>query len=95
MLASNFTNNKLLQKYFNPMCRYVINRFLQISEEVSFLDYNFINKETPAQVFSCKFCEIFRSTYFTEHLRTTAFEIWKAVIVNGWKPYDELCYNEL
>ena len=26
-------------------------------------------KETLAQVFSCKFCEIFRNTLFTEHLR--------------------------
>ena len=30
-------------------------------------------KETPTQVFSCKFCEIFKSTFFTEHLWTIAF----------------------
>ena len=35
--------------------------------------WNSINKETLAQVFSCEFCEIFKNTYFTEHLRTTAF----------------------
>ena len=29
-------------------------------------------KETPAQVFSCEFCEISRNTFFTEHLWTTA-----------------------
>ena len=30
---------------------------------------NFINKETLlAQVFSCEFCEIFKKTFFTEHL---------------------------
>ena len=23
--------------------------------------------ETPAQVFSCEFCEIFKNTFFTEH----------------------------
>ena len=34
---------------------------------------NFIKKETLAQVFSCKFCEIFKSTFFTEHLWTIAF----------------------
>ena len=28
---------------------------------------NFV-KETPAQVFSCEYCEIFKSTYFEEHL---------------------------
>ena len=33
---------------------------------------NFIKKEALAQVFSCEFCEIFKNTFFTEHLRTTA-----------------------
>ena len=28
---------------------------------------NFIKKETPVQVFSCEFCEIFKNTYFVEH----------------------------
>ena len=35
---------------------------------------NFIKKETLAQVFSCKFCNIFKNTFFTEQLRTTASE---------------------
>ena len=26
-------------------------------------------KETPTQLFSCKICEIFNNTFFTEHLR--------------------------
>ena len=30
---------------------------------------NFIKKDTLTQVFSCEFCEIFRSTFFTENLR--------------------------
>ena len=29
---------------------------------------NFIRKETLTQVFSCKFCEIFKNTFCTEHL---------------------------
>ena len=29
-------------------------------------------KETPAQVFSCEYCKIFKNTYFEEHLRTAA-----------------------
>ena len=29
---------------------------------------NFIKKETLAQVFSCKFCEISKNTFFIEHL---------------------------
>ena len=33
---------------------------------------NFIKKETLAQVFSCEFCEIFKNTFSTEHLWTTA-----------------------
>ena len=40
---------------------------------------NFINKETLAQVFSCEFCEIFKNTFFTEHLRTTASILWTLV----------------
>ena len=30
-------------------------------------------KETPVQVFSSEFCEIFKNIYFEEHLRMTAF----------------------
>ena len=33
---------------------------------------SFIKKETQAQVFSCKFYEISKTTFLTEHLRTTA-----------------------
>ena len=28
--------------------------------------------ETPTQVFSCEYYEIFKNTYFEEHLRTAA-----------------------
>ena len=31
--------------------------------------------ETLTQVFSSKYCEIFRSTYFEEHLQTAA-QLW-------------------
>ena len=33
---------------------------------------SFIKKETLAQVFSYEFCEIFKNTFFVEHLRATA-----------------------
>ena len=33
---------------------------------------NFIKKEIVAQVFSCEFCEIFKNTFFIEHLWMTA-----------------------
>ena len=29
---------------------------------------NFINKEIPTQVFSCEYCEIFKTSFFEEHL---------------------------
>ena len=29
-------------------------------------------KQTPTQVFSCEYCEIFKSTYFDGHLQTAA-----------------------
>ena len=34
--------------------------------------YNFIKKETLAQVFSCEFFEISKNNFFTEHLQATA-----------------------
>ena len=34
---------------------------------------NFIKKETLAQMLSCEFGEIFKNTFFTQHLRATTF----------------------
>ena len=31
-----------------------------------------LKKQALAQVFSCKFCEIFKKTFFTEHLLATS-----------------------
>ena len=31
--------------------------------------YNFIKKQTLAQLFSCEFCEIPKNTFFIEYLR--------------------------
>ena len=36
---------------------------------------NFIKNESLAQVFYCEFYEISKNTFFTEHLRTTAFGV--------------------
>ena len=33
---------------------------------------NFTKNKTVAQMFSCEFCKIFKNTFFTEHLWTTA-----------------------
>ena len=37
--------------------------------------YNFIEKETPVQVFSCEFCKIFKNNVFTEYIWTTPSEM--------------------
>ena len=36
----------------------------------------FIKKEVLAQIFSCEFCKIFKSTFFIEHLWATASSMW-------------------
>ena len=37
-------------------------------------------KEAPAQVFLYEFCYIFMNTFFTEHLRSAASEIYKTLL---------------
>ena len=37
--------------------------------------YNFIKKESLAQVFSCKFCKIFKNTFSVEHARWLLLKI--------------------
>ena len=39
-------------------------------KKVAGLACHFIKKVTPAQVFSCEYCEICKNTFFTEHLWT-------------------------
>ena len=41
--------------------------------------FNKVAGLTLAQVFSCEFCEISKSTFFTEHLWTTAFVFYVAL----------------
>ena len=49
-------------------------------------------KMTSAQVFSCKFWEIFENIFYTEHLRTTASAIpWKYRHIN---PFWELVFSK-
>ena len=36
--------------------------------------------ETPAQVFSCEFCKIFKNRYFVEHLGTHASEMYIMIV---------------
>ena len=51
-------------------------KILQNSEENTFARVcNFIKKDTLAQVFSREFCEIFKNTFFIEHLQATASDL--------------------
>ena len=50
-------------------------------------------KETPTQVFSCEFCELFKNSYFVEDLQTTGSEtlVWGSLFnknarVTAWRP---------
>ena len=43
--------------------------------------FNFITKETLAQLFSCEFYEISKNTFFTEHLWATASDFFKSMMV--------------
>ena len=40
-----------------------------------------LKKETLAQLFSCKFCKIFKNTFFTEHLRQLLLYLEKIVFL--------------
>ena len=44
---------------------------------------NFI-KKTPTQVFYCEFCEIFKNTFFTEHLPATAYVFYSVFDSVDW-----------
>ena len=57
----------------------------QLTNCLSVFDHsasNFFKKETLAQVFSCEFCQIFKNTFFTEH-------IWWLLLPVPW---NELTY---
>ena len=41
----------------------------------------FFRKETAAQVFSCEFSEIFKNTFFIEHLRWLLLKNFAVIIV--------------
>ena len=63
------TRGVLQQKVFLEISQ---NSQQNICARVSFLiKLNFIKKQTLAQVFSCEFCEIYKNTFLTEHLRAT------------------------
>ena len=53
------------------------------------LDLQLSWKDTPTQVFSCKYCEDFKNSYFEEDLKTAASEAF------AWSLCDELFEKNL
>ena len=52
------------------------------------------NKDTLTQVFSCKFCEISKNIFFTEHLRAVASDINEVLAsLEVRKPTFSWCYS--
>ena len=46
----------------------------------SHLNLQLFQKVTPAEAYSCEFCEIFKNTFFTGHLQTTVSAVDKAFL---------------
>ena len=51
------------------------------TETIEITEDNPSENETLASVFSCKFCEIFKNIFFTEHFQVTASAIRMQVVV--------------
>ena len=65
----SFLNNLI---WISDFCDAILS-FFRSSQRWCFIEkaYNYIKKETLAQVFSFEFSELFRNTFFEEHLQTT------------------------
>ena len=55
--------------FLHPVALYNILLNIKIFNTIGLQLYS---KENPTQVFSCEHCEIFKNTYFEEHLQTNA-----------------------
>ena len=55
---------------------------------------NFIKKETLAQLFSCKYCEIFKNSFFIEHLWWLLLYSEKIVEIKNpfFNPYEDFIF---
>ena len=68
-----------------------------ILKNISTTASNVIEKETPTQLFSCEFCELFKKTYFREHLRMAGSKtpvrgvlFNKVASLTAWRPLTAL-----
>ena len=60
-----------------------------------FTGCNFTKKEALTQFFSCEFREIFKNTFFTEHLRTTASDPSPLLLLHSFsKTFPKICFLE-
>ena len=59
-----------------------------------FTGYNFTKKEALTRFFSGEFREIFKSTFFTEHLRTTASDPSPLLLHSFSKTFPKICFLE-
>ena len=55
------------------------NNCARVSSLMKLQACSLIKKETLAQLFSYKFCEISKNTFFTEHIWTTASDYKKSI----------------
>ena len=61
---------------------------------------NLTKKESPTQVFSCEFCETFKNTIFTKHLRATASDLidkdlWWEIVTGAETVSNEASENQV
>ena len=70
--VAKFTRKRLCQSLFfiKLQAEARVSFFIKLQAEAC--DFTKKKKGTLTQVFSCKFCEIFKNTFSTEHLRLTA-----------------------
>ena len=71
--------SKNVVNFYSPLLRIILTQIdKQLIKLVELMAQNklrpatLLKKETLAQVFSCEFCKMFKNTFLTEHLRTTA-----------------------
>ena len=54
-----------------------------------------LKKETPWEVFSSEFCQIYKNNILTEHLRLTAFEMFRIVVQKHTTPEAQLAVKHV
>ena len=79
-VPDSFENTKPQKQLMELFCKKVFLKIFPISPENTCVEVSFFSLRTllnrdPTLVFSREIFEIFKSTYFEEHLRTTACEI--------------------